>query len=147
MGQYNLNRIFKPRHVAVVGASEKAGTIGTALMKNLIDGGFSGMLLPVNPKYKTIHGYESFGSISALEAGVDLAIIATPIHSVADIVNECVEKKVGGAIIISAGGKEVGEQGREIEEKIRRIAYGSGLRIVGPNCMGIVRVDTTLFDV
>ena len=54
MGQYNLNRIFKPRHVAVVGASEKAGTIGTALMKNLIDGGFSGMLLPVNPKYKTM---------------------------------------------------------------------------------------------
>ena len=133
MGQYNLNRIFQPRHVAVVGASEKAGTIGTALMRNLIDGGFSGTLLPVNPKYKTIHGYESFGSVSALETGVDLAIIATPIHSVADIVNECVEKKVGGAIIISAGGKEVGEQGREIEEKIRRIAYGSGLRIVGPN--------------
>ncbi len=144
MGQYNLNRIFKPRHVAVVGASEKAGTIGTALMKNLIDGGFSGMLLPVNPKYKTIHGHESFGSISALEAGVDLAIIATPIHSVADIVSECVEKKVGGAIIISAGGKEVGEQGRVIEEKIRRIAYGGGLRIVGPNCMGIIRPGANL---
>ena len=144
MGQYNLNRIFKPRHIAVVGASEKAGTIGTALMKNLIDGGFSGMLLPVNPKYKTIHGHESFGSVSALEAGVDLAIIATPIHSVADIVSECVEKKVGGAIIISAGGKEVGEQGREIEEKIRRIAYGSGLRIVGPNCMGIIRPGANL---
>ena len=144
MGQYNLNRIFKPRHVAVVGASEKAGTIGTALMKNLIDGGFSGMLLPVNPKYKTIHGHESFGSVSALEAGVDLAIIATPIHSVADIVSECVEKKVGGAIIISAGGKEVGEQGREIEEKIRRIAYGGRLRIVGPNCMGIIRPGANL---
>jgi acetyltransferase len=105
MSQYNLNRIFKPRQVAVVGASEKAGTIGTALMKNLIDGGFSGMLLPVNPKYKTIHGHESFGSVSALEAGVDLAIIATPIHSVADIVSQCVEKKVGGAIIISAAGR------------------------------------------
>jgi len=95
MGQYNLNRIFKPRHVAVVGASEKAGTIGNALMRNLIDGGFSGMLLPVNPKYKSIHGHESFESVSALETGVDLAIIATPIHSVVDIVSECVEKKVG----------------------------------------------------
>ena len=144
MGQYNLNRIFKPRHVAVVGASEKAGTIGNALMRNLIDGGFCGMLLPVNPKYKTIHGHESFESVSALETGVDLAIIATPIHSVADIVNECVEKKVGGAIIISAGGKEVGEQGREIEEKIRRIAYDGGLRIVGPNCMGIIRPGANL---
>jgi acetyltransferase len=144
MGQYNLNRIFKPRHVAVVGASEKAGTIGTALMRNLIDGGFSGMLLPVNPKYKTIHGHECFGSVSALETGVDLAIIATPIHSVAAIVNECVEKKVGGAIIISAGGKEVGEPGREIEAKIQRIAHGGGLRIVGPNCMGIIRPGANL---
>ena len=144
MSQYNLNRIFKPRHVAVVGASEKAGTIGNALMRNLIDGGFSGTLLPVNPKYKAIHGHECFGSVSALETGVDLAIIATPIHSVVDIVNECVEKKVGGAIIISAGGKEVGEEGREIEEKIQRIAHGGGLRIVGPNCMGIIRPGANL---
>ena len=105
MGQSNLNRIFKPRHVAVVGVSEKAGTIGNALMRNLIDGRFSGTLLPVNPKHKTIHGYEWFGSVSALETGVDLAIIATPIPTVVDIVNECVEKKVGCAIIISAGAR------------------------------------------
>ena len=144
MGQYNLNRIFKPRHVAVVGASEKAGTIGNALMRNLIDGGFPGTLLPVNPKYKAIHGHESFGSVSALETGVDLVIIATPMHSVPDIVSECVEKKVGGAVIISAGGKEVGEQGREIEEKIQRIAHAGGLRIVGPNCMGVIRPGVNL---
>ena len=103
MTQYNLNRIFKPRHVAVVGASEKAGTIGNALIRNLIDGGFPGTLLPVNPKYKTMHGQACFESVSALETGVDLAIIATPIHSVVAIVSECVEKKVGGAIIISRG--------------------------------------------
>jgi acetyltransferase len=144
MGQSNLNRIFKPRHVAVVGASEKAGTIGNALIRNLVDGGFPGTLQPVNPKYKTIHGYECFGSVSSLDTGVDLAIIATPIHSVVDIVSECVEKKMGGAVIISAGGKEVGEQGREIEEKIQRIAYPGGLRIVGPNCMGIIRPGANL---
>jgi acetyltransferase len=144
MAQYNLNRIFKPRHVAVVGASEKAGTIGNALMRNLVDGGFSGTVLPVNPKYQTMHGQACFESVSALETGVDLAVIATPIHSVPDIVGECVEKKVGGAVIISAGGKEVGEQGREIEEKIRRIANDGGLRIVGPNCMGIIRPGVNL---
>ena len=82
MGQFNMNRIFKPRQVAVVGASEKAGTIGSALVRNLMGGGFFGRLLPVNPKYKTIHGHESFGSVSALETGVDLAIVATPIDSV-----------------------------------------------------------------
>jgi acetyltransferase len=144
MGQYNLNRMFKPRHVAVIGASEKGGTIGNALMKNLIDGGFSETLLPVNPKYKTIRGHECFGSVSDLETEVDLAIIATPIHSVADIVNECVGKKVGCAIIISAGGKEIGEQGRETEEKIRQTAYAGGLRIVGPNCLGIIRPAANL---
>ena len=144
MGQDNLNRIFRPRHVAVVGASEKAGTIGNALMKNLADGRFSGTVLPVNPKYQTMHGQACFESVSVLETGVDLAVIATPIHSVPDIVNECVEKKVGGAVVISAGGKEVGEAGREIEETIWRIAQGGGLRIVGPNCMGIIRPGVNL---
>ena len=144
MGQYNLNRIFKPRHVAVVGASEKAGTIGNALMRNLIDGGFPGTVLPVNPKYQTMHGQACFESVSVLETGVDLAVIATPIHSVADIVGECVEKKVGGAVIISAGGKEVGVKGLEIEEKIQHSAHGGGLRIVGPNCMGIIRPGVNL---
>jgi acetyltransferase len=144
MAQYNLNRIFNPRQVAVVGASEKAGTIGNALIRNLVDGGFAGTVLPVNPKYQAMHGQACFESVSVLETGVDLAVIATPIHSVPDIVGACVEKKVGGAVIISAGGKEVGEQGREIEEKIRRIANDGGLRIVGPNCMGIIRPGVNL---
>ena len=144
MSQYNLNRIFRPRQVAVVGASEKAGSIGNALMKNLIDGRFSGTVLPVNPNYQNIHGHACYRSISALEKGVDLAIIATPMHGVPDIVGECVEKKVGGAVIISAGGREIGVPGREIEEKIRGIAHDGGLRIVGPNCIGIIRPGVNL---
>ena len=144
MSQHNLNRIFKPQHVAVVGASEKTGTIGNALIRNLIDGGYSGTLLPVNPKYRRINGHQCFKSVSDLKTGVDLAIIATPIGSVADIVSECVKKKIGGAVIISAGGKEVGKQGRKMEEKIRRIASGGRLRIVGPNCMGIIRPGVNL---
>ena len=144
MGQYNLNRIFRPRHVAVVGASEKAGTIGNALVKNLINSEFAGTVLPVNPNYQSIHGHACYRSVSALETGVDLAIIATPIHSVVDIVSECVEQRIGAAVIISAGGKEVGEQGREIEEKIQRIAYHGGLRILGPNCMGVIHPGANL---
>ncbi len=144
MAQFNLKRIFNPRQVAVVGASEKTGTIGNALMKNLVGGRFSGTVRPVNPNYQISHGQACVASVSALETGVDLAIIATPMPSVADIVGECVEKKVGGAVIISAGGKEVGEAGRKIEEKIRHIAKDGGLRIVGPNCMGIIRPGVNL---
>jgi len=144
MSQYNLDRIFKPRRVAVVGASESPGSIGNALMKNLIEGGFEGKLLPVNPKYHTVHGISAVGSVSALDAEVDLAIIATPIHTVPDIVRACVEKKIAGAIVISAGGKEVGEKGREIEERIRATAHAGGLRIVGPNCLGIIRPNARL---
>jgi acetyltransferase len=133
MSQYNLDRIFQPRRVAVVGASESPGSIDNALMKNLIEGGFQGKLLPVNPKYHTVHGYSAVGSVSALDAEVDLAVIAMPIHTVPDIVRACVEKKIAVAIVISAGGKEVGEKGREIEERIRATAHAGGLRIVGPN--------------
>ncbi len=139
MGQHNLDRIMKPQHIAVVGASEKTGTIGHALMVNLVEGEFPGKVLPVNPKYKNIAGYPSYKSVSELEVGVDLAIIATPIHTVPDIVRQCIDKKIGGAIIISAGGKEAGEQGSHIEQKIRDIALPSGFRIIGPNCLGIIQ--------
>lgn len=138
MGQYNLNRIFKPRKIAVVGASRKTGTIGNALMTNLIDGEFEGDLLPVNPKYDGLHGLTCFASVDALPGDVDLAVIATPIQTVPDIVASCVKQKMAGAVVISAGGKEVGEAGKKIESKIRKIAYDGGLRIVGPNCLGIM---------
>ncbi len=144
MSQYNLNRIFTPSYVAVVGASEKAGTIGNALIRNLINSEFTGTVLPVNPRYQSLHGHTCYRSVSALETGVDLAIIATPIDSVADIVSECVERKIGAAVIISAGGKEVGKHGREIEEKIKQTACPGGLRIVGPNCMGIINPGINL---
>ncbi len=136
--------MFNPRHISVVGASENPGTIGHALMKNLIDGGFAGTILPVNPKYKTIHGHDCVRSVCDLMPGVDLAIVATPIHTAIDIVTDCVEKKVSSAIIISAGGKEVGIQGREIEDQIQKIAYNGGLRILGPNCMGLIRPGKNL---
>jgi acetyltransferase len=139
MGQYNLHRVFEPKSIVVVGASEKKGSIGEAIMRNLIEGGFKGELIPINPKYETVYGIKTLREVSKLDKGVDLAVIATPIATVPDIIGQCVERRVGGAIVISAGGKEVGEKGREIEEIIRKISYEGGLRIVGPNCLGIIR--------
>ncbi len=144
MGQFNLNRIFKPKHIAVVGASEKPETIGNAIMTNLIRGRFPGELLPVNPKYGSIYDHPSSKSITDLKPDIDLAVIATPIQTVPQIIRECVDNKVAGAIIISAGGKEIGAKGKEIEAQIRQIAYTGGLRIVGPNCLGVIRPGANL---
>jgi acetyltransferase len=112
MGIYNLDRIFNPGAIAVIGASEKAGSVGNTLMLNLVQSGFEGNLYPVNPRHKTIHGLKSIPSILKTENSIDLAVVATPIVTVPDIVKECVQKGVKGAIIVSAGGKEVGAKGR-----------------------------------
>ena len=138
MGVYNLGRIFNPGAIAVIGASEKAGSVGSTLMLNLVRNGFQGELFPVNPRHRTIHGLKTLPSILTADGGVDLAIIATPIATVPSIVKECVQKGVKGAIIVSAGGKEAGTKGREIEAQITKFAREGGLRIIGPNCLGII---------
>lgn len=138
MGLFNLDKLFRPRSIAVIGAGEKPGTIGRALMHNLTDGGFDGDLWPVNPNYAKIFGFKAHRTIEEIGGPVDLAVIATPIATVPEIVAACSTQKVGGAIVISAGGKEIGAKGSAIEERIRTEARKGGLRIVGPNCLGII---------
>jgi acetyltransferase len=138
MSLYNLEKIFDPKSVAVVGASPKKETIGQAIVKNLVDGAYEGKIIPVNPKYSDVDGLRCYKAVSEVREHVDLAVIATPIKTVPDIVRECVEAGVESTVIISAGGKETGRKGREIEKEIDGIARKGGLRIVGPNCMGII---------
>lgn len=115
MSIYGLERVFRPREIALIGASEKPGTIGSTLMKNLLSGDVKGGVFPVNPARSVIMGIPAHPSIRDLGRPVDLSIIAAPILKVPGIVRECAETGVGGAVIISAGGKETGEQGRKIE--------------------------------
>ena len=138
MGLYNLDKIFKPKSIAVIGASETRGSIGLAIMENLIQGGYEGRVIPVNPKYSQITGIKSCKSLSEADRSIDLAVIATPISTVPEIVRQCVTAGVGGAIIISAGGRETGNEGRELEKEIEKEARKGGVRIIGPNCMGII---------
>jgi len=138
MGIYNIDRIFNPGAIAVIGASEKADSVGSTLMLNLVQSGFQGELFPVNPRHRTIHGLKTLPSILTAEHSIDLAVIATPIETVPSIVKECVQKGVKGAIILSTGGKEAGTKGQEIEAQIGRYAREGGLRVVGPNCLGII---------
>ena len=138
MSVENLDKIFQPKSIAVVGASERKGSVGAALMRNLIECGFVGEIHPINPNHKKIWKLPSCPSIKDLEVPVDLAVISTPITSVPQIVKDCVDVGVGGAVIISAGGKEIGEQGKKLEAAIQKELGHSGLRIIGPNCVGIM---------
>ena len=144
MSIHNLDRIFNPTSLAVVGASERAGSIGNSVMKNIMGGGYKGKIFPVNPKHKTICGLAASASVLDIEPSVDLAIIATPIMKAPDIIRECVRKQIAGAIVLSAGGKEIGEKGRELEAEIQKEAAKGDLRIIGPNCIGIVSAEPRL---
>jgi acetyltransferase len=108
MGLYNLDKIFKPDSVAVIGASEKEGSIGHIHVRNLVEGGYQGKIFPVHPHYTKIHGLEAYPSLTKIEHNIDLSIIAIPIASVPPVIKECVEVGVGGTIIVSAGGRETG---------------------------------------
>jgi acetyltransferase len=138
MSVENLDKIFHPKSIAIIGASERKGSVGYAVMQNLVSSGYPGDIYPINAKHKKILGKTSYRSIAHLKTSVDLAVLATPIVSAPQIIKECSEKGVGGAIIISAGGKEIGEEGKKIEAAIQKEKENNKLRIIGPNCVGVL---------
>ncbi|MGD8985299.1 MAG: bifunctional acetate--CoA ligase family protein/GNAT family N-acetyltransferase [Desulfobacteraceae bacterium] len=144
MSSYNLDKTFKPSSVAIIGASEKEGTIGHSLLRNVLEGGYEGQVFPINPQYKSVNGLAAYRSVLDINQPIDLAIIATPIAKSPSIIKECVKAEIGGAIIISAGGKEIGSKGKKLEQEIKKEADRGGLRIIGPNCMGIVSGEAKL---
>lgn len=128
--------IFYPQSIAVVGASSEHNKVGYAVFRNLLD--FPGRLYPVNPKRQEILGRKVYRSITSITDDVDLAVIAVPAHIVPEIIEEAGEKGVKLAVIISAGFKEIGEEGMILEEKVLQIANKYKIRLVGPNCLGII---------
>jgi acetyltransferase len=133
----SLNKIFKPNNVAVIGATEKEGSVGRTIIKNLITNPFGGTIFPVNPKRPNVLGIQAYPTIKAIPYDVDLAVVVTPAPTVPAVIQECIEKGVEGAIIISAGFKETGASGAELERQILEIARGK-MRIIGPNCLGVM---------
>jgi acetyltransferase len=133
-----LDAIFAPKNVAVIGATEKAGSVGRTLLWNLISNPFGGTVFPVNPKRPSILGIKAYPNIAAVPEPVDLAVIVTPASTVPGVIGECVEAGVKGAIIISAGFKEVGEEGIQLERDILQQARQGKMRIIGPNCLGVM---------
>jgi acetyltransferase len=139
----SLDPFFHPSAVAVVGASATPGSVGSILMNNLLANDFGGVVYPVNPKRRAVHGVYCYPSLSALPGPVDLAVIATPAATVPRMVEECVATKVKAAVVISAGFSELGAEGRALEAEIRRLAKGK-LRLIGPNCLGVIHPPSRL---
>ena len=138
MRQSSLDPFFKPAAVAVIGASQKEHSMGLALVENLQKGGFPGKIYPINRHYEEIQGLRAYGAVTEVPEPVDLAIIAIPIGEVPAVMAECGQVGIAAAIIISAGGKEAGPEGSEIEAAIKEEAARAGIRFLGPNCMGIL---------
>jgi len=133
-----LDVFFHPRNVAVIGATEDLTGVGRSLVTNLKQTSFGGTVYPVNPKRSKVLGLPCYASVREIPAQIDLAVIATPARTVPGIVRECVDAGVEGAIIISAGFKEVGEKGAALEQEVLAEARKSKMRIVGPNCLGVM---------
>ncbi|NUN94078.1 MAG: bifunctional acetate--CoA ligase family protein/GNAT family N-acetyltransferase [Verrucomicrobiae bacterium] len=133
-----LSAIFAPRTVAVIGATEKAGTVGRTILWNLISNPFNGTVFPVNPTRPAVLGIKAYPRIGDVPERVDLAVIVTPAPTVPGVVAECVAAGVRGAIIISAGFKETGPEGVALEKQVLEEARRGRMRIVGPNCLGVM---------
>ncbi len=137
-----LDRIFKPRSVAVIGASRKPGKIGNQVLKNIIDGGFKGRIYPVNPKAEEILGLKCYPSVKEIDDAVDLAVVVVPAPIVESVIKECAEKGVGGIVVISSGFSEVGN--KEGEDRIVSIVREAEIPLIGPNVVGILSNTSNL---
>jgi acetyltransferase len=137
-GSQPLDVFFRPKSVAVIGATETPGSVGRTLLWNLVTSPFGGTVYPVNPKRPSVLGVKAYQSISDIPGDVELAVIVTPPPSVPGLIKECGENGVTGAIVISAGFKEIGPEGAALEHQVLLEAQAAGIRVIGPNCLGVM---------
>ncbi len=140
----SLDYVFAPETVAVVGATEKAGSVGRTILWNLLSSPFGGTIYPINPKRANVLGIRAYPELKDVPEKIDLAVIVTPAPTVPGIIKECVDLGIKGAIVISAGFKETGPQGVELERQILEYARQGQIRIIGPNCLGVMSPLTGL---
>ncbi|MFA9563616.1 MAG: GNAT family N-acetyltransferase [Acidimicrobiales bacterium] len=134
----SVARVLAPRSIAVVGASRNTGSIGNVVFRNIVSGGFAGVVFPVNPGADSVAGVKAFPTIAAIPDPVDLAVIVVPAPLVAQVIEEAGDAGVGAVVVISAGFAETGEEGAAVQTELVRIAHSHGMRMVGPNCIGVI---------
>jgi len=142
--QHPLDVFFEPESVALIGATENPGSVGRTVLWNLISSPFGGTVFPVNPRRAGVLGIKAYPNIGAVPEKVDLAVVVTPAPTIPGIIRECVDVGVKAAIVISAGFKETGPQGAELERRVVEEARRGNMRVIGPNCLGLVSPLTGL---
>ncbi len=144
MATLNLEKLFNPKSVAIIGASDVEGSVGNAIVKNLTQRGYAGKVYFVNNRKPEILGVKTYAKVSQIGQPIDLAIIATPAKTVPEVMVDCGLAKVKGAIVVSAGFRETGAEGRALEAEILKITKKYEIRLIGPNCIGIIRPRNNL---
>jgi len=140
----DISPIFEAQSVALIGASDREGSLGRVVLKNLGDAGFGGPIHAVNPKHDEVQGRRCFDSVADIGEHVDLAVIVTPAAAVPEVLEDCGVSGVPAAVILSAGFRESGDAGRELEQAVLAAARRHGIRFIGPNCLGVMRPDIGL---
>lgn len=139
--RHELDSIFSPKSVAIIGASNVVGKIGRETIHNILMAGFNGKIFPVNPKVSVVHSIKAYSTVLDVPDAVDLAMVIVPKELVKTVARQCGEKGVKGLVVISAGFSEVGPAGRKRERELLKIVQHHGMRMIGPNCFGIVNTD------
>jgi predicted CoA-binding protein len=134
----SIARLLAPRSIAVIGASRHPGSIGYELFRNLLAFGFEGPVYPVNPSSASVAGVRAYPTLLDVPDAVDLAVVVVPAAAVPGVVHDCAQKHVRGMVIISAGFAEVGSVGKSVERQLVASARRNGMRVIGPNCLGVV---------
>jgi acetyltransferase len=144
MNNHYLTDLFTPQSVALFGASERVDSVGGVVFKNMLNSGYKGRIYGINPKRETVQGEKVWASLDDIEETVDLAVVATPSKTIPAIVEACGERGIGMMLILSAGFREIGPEGRRLEDQVTDLARRYGIRLMGPNCLGLIRPEIGL---
>ncbi len=150
MGPHHLDPLFSPTSIAIFGASDNPEEAGYRVLRNLIQAGYTGNLYPINPKGETVQGLNCYKKIAVIDSPVDLVVITTPAKGVVHLIRECGEHGVKAAVILTSGFRETGPAGARLEKTLLETAQHYNIRMIGPNCLGLMRpsngLDATYLD-
>ena len=139
MSVRNLDKLFDPTHVAVIGAGTQSTGLGHIVLRNMVESGFDGVVYPINPSHESVSGIQAYRTIGETPATPELAVVCVPAASVLEVVRESAEAGVAAIVVLTAGFRETGAEGVELERRLgEELARHDGLRLLGPNCLGLI---------